>query len=238
MAQRNRDPADPVPHVSAAYGAERPVPTRRGLRRSGAWGAAGLAVAAGVALQLQPAAQLAAHGAAAGSDGVVSGPGRLRQEIAWDGAEAASAGLGQSRVLAYPMEFVWPTAMRFLRVDRGYTIVDRDPEAGFILFDFPIGPEDRIGRGSVEIFATKDAAGRVAASVQITTDGGPVHLPHALLEGLAEKLRRERGQPAAPPRAEPPPDSGPKNKSKPKDKDKDRPVDEPELRPEDLPILE
>ncbi len=141
-------------------------------------------------------------------------------------------GLGQSRVLPYPMDFVWPTAMRYLRVDRSYTIVDRDPDAGFILFDFPIGPDDRTGRGSVEIFATKDASGRAAASVQITTDGGPVHLPHALLEALAEKLRRERGQPAPPPRATPP--DAPKNKPKPAPK----PTEEPDTRPEDLPILE
>lgn len=228
-----------VQDVSAAYEAKRPVPPRRGVRRTTAWGAAALVVTAAAALQLQPAAQLAAHGSLVDANAPDS-PATSTQGTGWDGAEPAFGGLGQSRVLAYPMEFVWPTAMRFLRVDRGYTIVDRDPEAGFILFDFPIGPEDRVGRGSVEIFATKDASGRTAASVQITTDGGPVHLPHALLDGLAEKLRRERGQPAAPPRPEPPPDSGPKNKSKPKDKDKDedRPVDEPELRPEDLPILE
>jgi len=145
---------------------------------------------------------------------------------------AANTGLGQARVLPYPMEFVWPTAMRYLRVDRGYTIVDRDPEAGFILFDFPIGPEDRVGRGSIEVFATKDASGRAAASVQITTDGGPLHLPHALLDGLAEKLRRERGQPAAPPRPEPPAQKPDASKPKP------RPGDEPDMRPEDLPILE
>lgn len=149
------------------------------------------------------------------------------------GRDAAMTGLGQTRVLPYPMEFVWPTAVRVLRVDRGYTIVDRDPEAGFILFDFPIGPEDRTGRGSVEVFATKDASGRPSASVQITTDGGPVHLPHTLLDALAEKLRRERGQPAAPPRAEPP-DDKPKGKAKPKP----TPTPEPDLRPEDFPILE
>jgi hypothetical protein len=154
-------------------------------------------------------------------------------------ASAAMAGLGQTRVLPYPMEFVWPTAVRVLRVDRGYSIVDRDPEAGFILFDFPIGPEDRTGRGSVEIFATKDASGRMAASVQITTDGGPVHLPHALLDALADKLRRERGQPAAPPRPEPtdpPPGGGGKDKDK--SKPRPKPTPEPDTRPEDLPILE
>ena len=40
------------------------------------------------------------------------------------GRVAASA-LSQSRVLPWPLETVWPTAVRYLRVDRGYAIVDR-----------------------------------------------------------------------------------------------------------------
>lgn len=137
----------------------------------------------------------------------------------------AAAGLGQSRVMPYPVEMVWPTAVRYLRVDRHFTIVDRDPDAGFILFDLPVGDDGRTARGSVEIFATKDAAGRPSASVQITTDGGPVHLPHALLDGIADKLRRERGQPGAPPPKPP----GPKPSQKPKQPgpDPDGPPSEP-----------
>ncbi len=143
-------------------------------------------------------------------------------------ADPRAGELGQSRVMPYPMEQVWPTAVRYLRVDRGYTIVDKDADAGFILFDFPIGPDDRTGRGSVEVFATKDASGRPSASVNVTTDGGPLHLPHAIIEGLGDKLRRERGQPAAPPR--PAPDAPDQPKDKPKDKPKGKPEPEP---PED-----
>src|SRR5687768_16906779 len=42
-----------------------------------------------------------------------------------------ASALSQSRLLPWPLETVWPTAVRYLRVDRGYAIVDRDPEAGF-----------------------------------------------------------------------------------------------------------
>jgi hypothetical protein len=149
-----------------------------------------------------------------------------------DVAEPRASELGESRVMPYPMEQVWPTAVRYLRVDRGYEIVDRDPDAGFILFDFPIGPDDRKGRGSVELFATKDASGRASASVSVTTDGGPMHLPHAILEGLGDKLRRERGQPAPPPRTAPdapPPDEDGKPNQKPKDKPKGRPAPDDDL---------
>jgi hypothetical protein len=151
--------------------------------------------------------------------------------VATQRAEPRAGELGESRVLPYPMEQVWPTAVRYLRVDRGYEIVDRDPDAGFILFDFPIGPDDKKGRGSVELFATKDASGRPSANVSVTTDGGPMHLPHAIIEGLGDKLRRERGQPAAPPRTSP--DAPPDDKTKPKDKPKGKPAPEPPLDEDD-----
>ncbi|MBX7081347.1 MAG: hypothetical protein K1X88_19250 [Nannocystaceae bacterium] len=127
--------------------------------------------------------------------------------------QALGSPLGQARLLPYPVEFVWPAAVRYLRVDRKFTIVDRDPDAGFILFEFPLGGADgKTARGSVEIFATKDPAGRASAQVQIDTDGGPTYLPHALMDGIAEKVKRERGQPAPPP---PPPGKPPRDKAPP-----------------------
>jgi len=117
----------------------------------------------------------------------------------------AATGLGQSRVVPWPLPTVWPTAVRYLRVDRGYAIVDKDPEAGFILFEFPIESpscgscEDRKGSGSIELFATTDASGRPSSHIEVTTEGGVVYLPHAILDGLQAKLRDERGPPPPPP---------------------------------------
>ncbi|MEM7158255.1 MAG: hypothetical protein AAF799_35780 [Myxococcota bacterium] len=111
-----------------------------------------------------------------------------------------------SRVLSYPADHVWPAAIRYLRVDRKYSLVDRDREAGFILFDFPVGtnPDGPSGRGSLELVTTKDASGRPSVKLNVSTDAGPTHLPHAIADGVASKLREERGQPAPPPRTEPP----------------------------------
>ena len=121
------------------------------------------------------------------------------------------------RVLSYPIDQVWPTAIRYLRIDRGFEITDRDRDAGYLLFEFPL-EEKRIGSGSVEMFEAVDASGRPSVSISVNTGAGPVHLPNSILDGIAAKVRAERGQPSPPPppkQEEPPP----KDKDKPEDDD-------------------
>jgi hypothetical protein len=133
--------------------------------------------------------------------------------LAHDGMAASTPGdlpLTNARVLSYPLHQVWPTAVRYLRVDRAYVLIDRDPDAGYILFEFPLGTSGEAkGRGSFEVFATKDASGRDSARVEVGTDSGPVHLPSSIVRGLADKLKSERGQPPPPPKPEPPPPETP-----------------------------
>jgi hypothetical protein len=124
------------------------------------------------------------------------------------------------RVLSYPMDQVWPTAIRYLRIDRGFKIVDRDPDAGYMLFEFTL-EDHRLGSGSVEMFATQDAAGRPSVSVTVNTGAGPVHLPNSILDGIAAKVRAERGQPAPP---GPKPVDPPKQEDKPEDDDHSVPL--------------
>ena len=136
----------------------------------------------------------------------------LRDDIVSASVDAhfalVSAQLGHQRILSYPFEAVWTTAIRYLRVDRGFSISDRDPEAGYILFEFDLGTHPdgspNMAQGSLEAFRTQDSSGRAAVQVQVKTFAGPVHMPHAIVEGLAAKLKLERGQPPPPPREQPP----------------------------------
>jgi hypothetical protein len=136
-----------------------------------------------------------------------------------DPATATVSELRAKRVLPYAFEHAWPTAVRYLRVDRGFSVTERDEDAGFILFEFQLGgegPNDpvRVGWGSMELLRTKDVSGREAVQVQVATGAGPVHLPSAITDGLADKLRAERGPPPPPPRpapSEPGPDAPPKD---------------------------
>jgi hypothetical protein len=174
-----------APDVDGCRSAEDPVRRRSAVRPR--WARAGL-------YALGPAAfALLALTAAASTNVATRAP-----------APVSSAKLSHSRLLPYPLPHVWPTSIRYLRVDRGYAIVDSDLDAGYILFDFPAG--QNAARGSAELFATEDSSGRPSVQIKVSTDGGPVHLPHAIVDGLAQKLRAERGQPAPPP---PPPETPP-----------------------------
>ncbi len=133
--------------------------------------------------------------------------------------QPAGTRLSQSRVLPYPVDQVWGAAIRYLRVDRDYAIVDRDPDTGYIVFEIPLGGDAK-GRGALEAFGTKDASGRASTQIQVSTEAGPTHLPHTLLEGIAKKIRAERGQAPTAPTPKPP-------AKPPKDEDERRPPSMP-----------
>jgi len=113
--------------------------------------------------------------------------------------------LKHQRQVSYPIEQVWPTAIRYLRVERGYEIEDRDKDSGYVVFAFSHG--SKMVSGSVEFLSDLDDAGRRSVTLISSTSRGPAHLPFAILDGIATKLREERGQPIKAPA--PPPDNPP-----------------------------
>ena len=126
---------------------------------------------------------------------------------------APGAMLQHKRVLSYPYAQVWPTAIRYLRVDRRYAITDRDEDAGYIMFEFPVDG-GRTGSGILELIKTTHPSGRDSVKLLVSTGAGPAHLPSTIIDGLSAKVRSERGQPPPPPPPKkdpdaPPPDSKP-----------------------------
>jgi hypothetical protein len=130
--------------------------------------------------------------------------------------------------LAYPRDQAWPAAVRFIRVDERLKIVEKDGDAGYVLFE--LREENKTFRGSLEVIDTlKD--GRHVVRFVIQIEDRPAWLEIEMLNRLERKLRAELGAPApapTPKRDEPKDDPSketPKDKKEPeKPKDDGPPV--------------
>lgn len=118
-------------------------------------------------------------------------------------------------ITPYPIADVWPAAVRFLRVDRGFPVREKDESAGYILFEYTDGPKPC--KGSVELIRATDPEGRDATRIAITIPELPRHYEQMLLDKLSAKIRDDSGPPAPPPRKPEPskPDAAPSEPSKP-----------------------
>jgi hypothetical protein len=94
--------------------------------------------------------------------------------------------------LPYGLGEAFSTAVRFVRVDRGCKVVDKDADAAFVSFECADG--DHVKRGSFELI--KMATG-VRAQVSLGDDTHGMEL--RWLELYERKLRDERGTPLPPP---------------------------------------
>jgi len=121
-----------------------------------------------------------------------------------------ATGVAQARsekTLAYPRDQAWPAAVRFIRVDAHLKIVEKDADAGYVIFE--LHEENKTFRGSLEVVDTvKDGRHVVRFVMQI--EDRPEWLEIEMLNKLEQKLRAELGSPApaptpAPKKEEPPP---------------------------------
>jgi hypothetical protein len=115
--------------------------------------------------------------------------------------------------MLWPLSTVYPIAVRFVRIDRGCDILDKDPQSAYIVFACPDDtprakePKDRepppMKRGTLEFIAVDPTASKVR--VQATLADEPRYMEMRFLELLERKIKDERG-PAPPPRHSPPSD--------------------------------
>ncbi len=119
---------------------------------------------------------------------------------------AAPAAAKSTRELPYAYERVWPTLLRFLRVDEKLKVTEKSEEAGYVLFELADGK--RSFPGSVELSKTTDAVGRASVRVQVKIEDRPAYMEAGILDRLAEKLHDELGDPPPPPPSPAPPPAG------------------------------
>ena len=128
---------------------------------------------------------------------------------------ASRASARSEKTLAYPREQAWPAAVRFLAVDERLRVVEKDPDAGYVLFE--LRDEGKRFRGALEVVVIA-VEGRTLVRFVLTIEDRPSWLEAAMLGRLERKLRAELGAPAPAPAPRPP---APPSKDAPKDGPRD-----------------
>jgi hypothetical protein len=130
---------------------------------------------------------------------------------AWGRAEAE---------VAYTREQTFSAALRYLRVDLGYEVTEKDADAAYLLFSFAAPElERKVARGSIEVVQRQRTVRLFVNLPEL-----PSYREEVLKRGLLDKLRTEYGEPAPP--EEQPPEKAPPEK--PGGEPKPSPPDAPE----------
>ncbi len=111
--------------------------------------------------------------------------------------------------LSYSKTQSFRCALRFLRVDHGYEVVEKDAESGYLLFQYPLRNSE-VTQGSIEVVERANSVSLVVQLPQM-----PSYHERVLIEGLLKKLRQDYGAPPAtekPPSKEAPPAKEPDSK--------------------------
>jgi hypothetical protein len=139
------------------------------------------------------------------------------------GSLTSSNSFGRAEAHAgYSKTQTYSGALRYLRVDLGYEITEKDADAAYVLFRFvPSGKRDPTN-GSVEIV---EAGEDVKVLVQLAQL--PAYYETVLRDGLMRKLHDEYGEPVSKAKDEPPSDDG---KDQPREEPKDKAKDQPKTK--------
>lgn len=129
----------------------------------------------------------------------------------------------------YSFEQTYGTALRMVRVDMGFKVIEKDKDLGYILFEYS-SPESgkRVTNGSIEIIETKSGS-----NVSVQVPAMPRYHEQMLIDALTKKLENDHGAPPAHDKSK-----GKDDKSKDKDKDGEKDKDKDgsgDKKPEDGP---
>jgi hypothetical protein len=99
--------------------------------------------------------------------------------------------------LPYGVGEAFSTALRFVRVDRGCKVTDKDADAAFVAFE--CDDDGKVKRGSLELFKVP-----IGVRMQVTLGDDTHGTELRWLELFERKLREERGTPTVLPPPSPP----------------------------------
>ncbi|MCC6214343.1 MAG: hypothetical protein IT376_05710 [Polyangiaceae bacterium] len=136
---------------------------------------------------------------------VVAGGLAASALVVRDAAARAEAEVRYTKAQAYS------AALRYLRVDLGVEVTERDPDAAYLLFKYSVPGKATPTSGAIEVVEVRD---RVKLVVQLPKL--PTYHEQAMRDGLLKKLAAEYGEPprdAEPP--EKPPERSPEKPERP-----------------------
>src|SRR6185436_19846824 len=117
---------------------------------------------------------------------------------------------------AYTKSQTYNGALRYLRVDLGYEVTEKDPDAAYLLFRYVPTGQRAMRSGSIEIVEQEEAV-----RLYVRLPDLPRYQEEMMSEALLKKLRDEYGEP--PPRhPNPPPKERDRDEQDKKDKKKDK----------------
>lgn len=132
-----------------------------------------------------------------------------------------AAARSEGRTLTYQRDHVWPTAVRFLVVDEKAKVLEKDSDAGYVLFE--LKEDNKTFRGSLEII-TVLTDGQQNLKFSINLVDRPLWREAGMVERLEKKLRNELGTPPPQKKKEPPKED--KKEEPPPPPSKDKPLGE------------
>ena len=108
----------------------------------------------------------------------------------------------------------YSAALRFLRVDKGFEVIERDEEAAYLIFRYPTPDrKEQSVTGTIEVVEVDQSVTLIVKLPQM-----PQYHERLLSDQLLKKLRDEYGPPAPPkqkPEEKPPAEKKPKQSPKP-----------------------
>ena len=108
--------------------------------------------------------------------------------------------------VSLPLERAFSATLRFVRIDRGCTVSDKDSDAAYIVFNCPDGKKSL--HGTVELF--RNAEGK-SVRIQVGLPDEPHYAELRFIELLERKLKEDYGSV----RPQPPPAKAPENPAPP-----------------------